>query len=56
MCVLRNIVQPLLQWKNYIIMHSECALVTLGIQDAMRLRHNIICDLSGCSLFFHIIS
>jgi len=30
--------------------------VTLGIQHAMRMRHNAICGLSGSTMFLHIIS
>jgi len=36
---------------------SECVFVlALGIQDAMRMRHIVICDLSGSTVFIHIIS
>jgi len=30
--------------------------VTLGIQHAMRMRHNDICGLPGTTTFFHIFS
>jgi len=30
--------------------------VSLGIQQAMHKLHTVICDLSGCTIFFHIIS
>ena len=30
--------------------------VALGVQHAMRLRHIVICGLSGCAVFFNIIS
>jgi len=32
-----------------------CVCVTLGIQDAMRMRHVVICGLPGSTVFFHII-
>jgi len=33
-----------------------CVFVTLGIQHAMRMRHIVICDRRGSTIFFHIIS
>ena len=30
--------------------------VALGIEHAMRMRHTVVCGLSGSSLFFHIKS
>jgi len=30
--------------------------VALGIQRAMRMRHNVICSLSGSTMFCHFIS
>ena len=38
------------------ITYYECVLVALDIQNAMRMRHIVICDLSGSIVFFHIIS
>ena len=36
--------------------HSECVFVALGIQHAVRMCYIAICGLSGCTVFFHIIS
>jgi len=40
-------------WKAIIITHSECDLVILH---ATLMRRIFICDLYGCTIFFHIIS
>jgi hypothetical protein len=34
------------------ITYSESVFVALGIQHAMRMRHIIVCGLSGCTMFF----
>ena len=36
--------------------YSESVSVALGIQYAMRMRHIVVCDMSGFTIFFHIIS
>jgi len=38
------------------ITYSECVLVLLGIQHAMRVCHIVICGLSGSTVLLHIIS
>jgi len=32
-----------------------CVVVSLGTQHAMRIGHIVICDLSGSTIFFHMI-
>jgi len=36
--------------------YSECVFVALDIQLAMHMRRIVVCCLSGCTIFFHIIS
>ena len=38
------------------ITYCACVFVALGIQHEMRRRHNVICDLSRCKVFFHFIA
>ena len=53
---LRGVVQPLLWRKssNYCTFLLN-VFVALGVQHAMRMCHIVICGLSGCAIFFHII-
>jgi len=37
------------------ITSSECGSVAIGIQHVMRMHRIVICDLSGCNIFFHTI-
>jgi len=38
------------------VTYSEIMFVALGIQRAMRMRHNVICGLPGSAVFIHIVS
>jgi len=38
------------------ITHCASVFVALGIHQAMRMRHIVIYEMFGCTIFFHIIS
>jgi len=42
--------------KSIIITYSEGVFIALGIQYIMRMRHIVVCDLCGSTLFFEINS
>jgi hypothetical protein len=42
--------------KSKSIIYSECVFVALGIQQATRMRHIVICGLSFSTKYFNIIS
>ena len=46
---------PLLEQKTIIITYFECVFLTLGTQREMRMRHIVICGLSGSTVFCHIL-
>jgi len=47
---------PSVSGKAISIAYSECVLVTLVTQHAMRMHHFVICGLLGTVTFFHLIS
>jgi hypothetical protein len=42
--------------KATVITYSERVFIALGIQHAKHMRHIVICDLPGSTIFFHIVS
>ena len=48
--------QPWLVKKQLIVTYSKCVFAVLGNQYAAHMRNIFMCDLSGSTIFFHIIS
>jgi hypothetical protein len=40
--------------KTYL--YHECVFLALGVQHAMLMLQIVVCDLSGCTVFFYIVS
>jgi len=53
---LRHIHATIVTEKAVSITDRDYVLLALVIHHAMRMHHILICDLSGCTKFFHIIS
>jgi hypothetical protein len=55
---LRFFLTTIIAVENQLILRllSVCVCVALGTQHAIRMRHIVICGVSGPTLFFHIIS
>jgi len=43
-------------WKNKSVTYSEFVSVALAFQHVKRMRSIVICCLSGCVIFFHVIA
>jgi hypothetical protein len=58
MCIViwRSVRETIAVVKKKCVTYSECVFVDLGVHHAMRMRHIVICDLTGSTIFFHIIS
>jgi len=44
------------QKQEVLFIYSECVSVALNIHHAMRMRHNVICDLSSSTITFSSVS
>ena len=53
---LRGSLVTIVAVENNNVTYCECVFVALGIEHSMRMRHIVICGLSGCTVFSHLIS
>jgi len=42
--------------KELIIVYYECVFVAFGIQHAMRMPRIVICGVTSCTVFLHIVT
>jgi hypothetical protein len=52
---LRGVHATTVQPKATSIIYSGCEFIALGLQQAMCLRHIVVCCLTGCKIIFHYL-